>query len=130
MIYEYKCIICNAEFDVVQGVNDTHEAFHCGHKAERVWTLFHTNRDLMYQFNTPVFNNRMTNIYSKRQYNRLLKENGLVDITRKELQTIKPKDNALSSRKATVKKTINRLRNEGLTKHLPSYLKDTYGRKK
>ena len=129
MIYEYKCIICNAEFEVIQGVNDTHEAFHCGFKADRVWALFHTNKDLMYQFKTPIFNNRTTEIYSKRQYNRLLKDSGMVGITRNELQTIKPKDNAYKQRKATVKKTVERMDKEGVAKHFPSYVKEFYGRK-
>uniref|UniRef100_A0A6M3ILV3 Uncharacterized protein n=1 Tax=viral metagenome TaxID=1070528 RepID=A0A6M3ILV3_9ZZZZ len=92
-------------------------------RCERIWSNPFTNRDLMYHFTTPIFNNHMTEIHSKRQYNKLLKENKLVSITKNELQTIKPKDNAEKNRKETVKKVAQKLRNDGVAKHFSSYVR-------
>ena len=128
MIYEYKCTICGARFDVVQGVNDVHEAFHCGFRSDRVWCLFHTNKDLMYQFKTK-FNNRTTEIHSKRQYNRVLKENGMVQVTSGEIRSVKPKDNAEKPRNDLINRVSKKLHSEGLGKAFPKYIKDFYGRK-
>jgi len=128
MIYPYQCILCGKKYEVVQQMNAPHEYYCCGMRCERIWTNPHTNRDLMYHFNTPIFNNRTTEIHSKRQYDRLLKENKLVSITRNELQTIKPKDNAEKSRKETVKKVAQKLHSDGLSKHFPSYVRRFHGK--
>lgn len=90
MIYQYQCPICNTVFDIVQGMNDAHRAVHCGVDARRVWLPFQTDKDLMYQFDTTIFGNKPVNIYSRRQYKRLLKENGLVDETPRNCLTVKP----------------------------------------
>jgi len=128
MIYSFKCVICGEEFDEFQKINDEHIAFHCGIKADRVYTIPYTNKDLMYQFKTNIFNNRITEIYSKRQYNRLLKENGLMTLTTEELRTMKPKDKGEKKRKETAKRICNRLREGNALKAFPSFAKKYYTR--
>ncbi len=130
MIYNYKCIICNKEFEETQSMNDIHEYFHCGLRAERLWNIPHTNKDLMYQFKTSTFNNRITEIHSKRQYKRLLKENGMVQVTSSEIRSVKPKDNAEKPRRELIGRVSKKLHSEGLGKAFPKYIKDFYGSRK
>jgi len=128
MIYTYKCILCGHVHDIVQKMNDVHEYYCCGMRCERIWDVFHTNRDLMYQFKTR-FNNHTTEIHSKRQYNRVLKDNGMVQVTSDEIRSVKPKDNAEKPRKDLINRVSKKLHSEGLGKAFPKYIKDFYGRK-
>jgi len=110
-------------------MNDDHKAYHCGFEAERIWTLPYTNRDLMYQFKTGVFNNRTTEIYSKRQYNRLLKDNGLMTMTTEELRTMKPKVQDKEKRKSLAKKICARMQEGSVMKDLVPFMKKYYSKK-
>jgi len=130
MIYSFKCILCGKDYDIFQHMNDTHEYFCCAMRCERIWTLPYTNRDLMYQFKTGVFNNRITEIYSKRQYGRLLKENGLKTMTTEELRTMKPKAGDRNKRKQLAKKICRRMQEGGVMKEFVPFAKKYYSKKK
>lgn len=113
MIYPFRCIICNIEFEVVQSMNTPHKAFHCGVEAQRIFTVPQTNKDLMYQFDTTIFGKRPVNIYSRRQYKRLLKENGLVDSTPRECLTVKPKNDGKERARKLAKKCADKIYKKG-----------------
>lgn len=89
MTYVFECVICGKKFEVSQNMNDAHIACHCGRCARRVWLPFETDKDLMYQFDTTIFGKNPVNIYSRRQYKRLLKENNLADSTPRESLQVK-----------------------------------------
>lgn len=83
MIYPFKCIICGAEFEVVQEMNAEHKAFHCGIEAHRIWGV-NTDKDLAYNFTTDMFDGKPVQIFSKRQFKGLLKKYNLADASIKE----------------------------------------------
>ena len=83
MIYPFHCIICGEEFDVTQPMNIAHKAFHCGIEAQRIWG-FNTDKDLLYNFTTEMFDGKPIQIHSKRQFKNLLKVHGMADASPKE----------------------------------------------
>ena len=85
MIYEFQCIICGKYFDIVQRMNDTHKAFHCGIEAQRIWTIPSTDKDLAYNFITESFGQPIQ-INSKSQYKGLIKQYGFADASPREVK--------------------------------------------
>lgn len=85
MIYEFQCIICDKHFDIVQRMNEEHKAFHCGIEALRVWTVPRTDKDLAYNFVTESFG-KPIQINSKSKYKNLIKRNGFMDASPKEVR--------------------------------------------
>ena len=83
MIYHFRCLICNEEFDVVQSMNTEHKAYHCGIEAQRVWGCY-TEKDKRYYFATDMFDGKSVEIRSKGQYKKLLKQHGMADASVKE----------------------------------------------
>lgn len=107
-IYEFKCKKCGVPFEVVQKMNiEEHIAFHCDTKAQRIFSVFQTNADLMYQFTCSAFG-KPVEINSRRQYKKLLKKNGAADATISECLSVKRKDNS----KDKVKKLSKDVRKE------------------
>ena len=83
------------------------------------------NDDLMWKF-TDNIGGRGVDISSKKQFNTLLKANGLVHTTREEPLTTKPKydksaDKAQRSKMAG--RIMNKLKNEGLAEHIVPFMK-------
>lgn len=119
MIYHYSCDACDKHFDEFRSVEERHNVFHCGVRANKhITTDVQVPDDLMYQF-TKTFNGKEVRITSKQHYNRVLKENGLVNVTIPEVKSIKKNH---SSAEQNTKKMEDRIRStvakEGLTKHL------------
>lgn len=110
--YDFECNVCGKVFEVVQGMNTEHTAFHCDTKARRIFSLFQTNRDLMYQFTTTAFGKPVL-IHSRRQYKQLLKKNGAVDATIKECLSVKRKDNSKQKIKNISKEVTEEIYRKG-----------------
>jgi len=83
MIYPFRCLICNKEFDIIQPMSAEHKAFHCGIEAQRVWSV-NTDKDLAYNFTTEMFDGKPIEIHSKRQFKHLLKVHNMADASPKE----------------------------------------------
>ncbi len=116
MIYLFKCKVCGKEFEVVQQMNASHVTYCCGIEASRIWTKFHTNKDLMYNFtDTRSFKNGH-DIHSKRQYERLCKKDGLVPLSPSERKSLKPKTDKdfAPQRKKCAEKIMRKIADDGL----------------
>ena len=105
--YLFKCLVCNNDFQVVQSMDREHIAFHCDTKAQRVYTVFNTNKDSMYKFTCTAFG-KPVEIHSRTQYKKLLKANNAPDATVRECLSVKPKDNT----KEKIKKLSTDLKKE------------------
>ena len=120
MLYEYECPECHKKFELFLSVDQRDSVNCCGVKCIRFISNFHTNDDLMYQFNADYFGNRPVNIYSRSQYKGLLKQHGLADCTIKDCLSVKKKKDSdyKPERKKLAEKISKRLHQEGLAKHV------------
>jgi len=116
MIYLYQCLICGKEFECVQQMNAKHVAYHCGIEARRVFTLPYTNKDLMYNFTAHDTFKQGKEIYSKRQYERLCKKEGLVPISPGERKSLKPvtHEDLAPKRKKCAERMMKKIAQDGL----------------
>lgn len=92
MIYVFQCKKCGEVFEENQSINTLHEAYHCGNLARRIFTVPHTNKDLMYNFLDTHSFSKPVEIHSRRQYDKLLKQQGMIQVTKDDLRGIKPPD--------------------------------------
>ena len=124
-VYTFKCDKCGRIFTVVQSMNDDHTFTHCGKKCNRVWCGFETNKDLMYQFTTDMFDGKGVDIHSRAQYKSLLKKHGMADATVKEIfqERRKPRAQSDKQHKKLVKSVRDKMRGDGVLQHLPSFCK-------
>ena len=121
MRYSYECLICGKEFDLVQSMNIPHVAYHCEVESRRVWTVPHTNKDLMYNFTAPDTFKKGADIHSKRQYERLCKEAGGLNMCPSERKSIKPKkfEDFSYSREKCVDTMMKKLQKENVLHRVP-----------
>ena len=112
--YEFRCKICETLFEEVQKMNTKHIAFHCNIRARRVFSLFQTNKDLMYNFTTNAFGEPVI-VHSRRQYKKLLKANKCVDATVSDCLSVKRKDNSKEKIGKFSKEVTKEIHAKGLT---------------
>jgi hypothetical protein len=104
-------------------MNETHEFFHCLKKAQRIYTEPYVERDLRWNYTSYNFG-KPVDIHSKRQYDRLCKENNLVSMTPSEIRSIKPPKNDTKITNMT-KRIIDKTHNSGIDiKHIPGMFKN------
>lgn len=91
MTYQYECLICGKEFELQQPMNIEHKAYHCHIEARRIWNIPQTNKDLMWQFTDDHSFKQGYDVHSRRQYERILKKEGVPYLSPSERKSIKPK---------------------------------------
>lgn len=122
MIYIYSCEICGREFDEIRSYEKRYEVFCCGQRAvKHLADTVHCADDLMYQFVSESFGARPVQIYSRRQYQKLCKENNLVQVTKEDRKGIK------TNRKSDYTKVVNRImercQRDGVAQHVKPFMK-------
>lgn len=118
MIYEYDCNVCGRTFEEFRSYAKRNDTFCCNVKANKhIATGRYINDDLMYNFVSDQLGNNPVQIHSKRQFNRLCKEQGLVYLTKDDRTGNKPKDNSHKLAKAK-DRAMKRIAADGLTKHV------------
>lgn len=125
MTYLYECVKCKRFFDEVRSVAERCNVFCCGKRAiKHICTNPQINADLLYNFQGE-FRGEKVQIHSKRQYNRILKNKGLVDVTVPEVKSVREKQMKLG-RKHNLGKLSDRIQSkvakDGLTKHLTPFI--------
>ena len=116
-LYIYECVECGKTFEEVQTMNAIHTANHCDKVAKRVFTVPQVDKDMMYQFTTSAFG-KPVDIYSRRQYKKLLKKHGCADATIADCLSVKPKNDI----KDTARKVAKELKEEIYEKGAMDYV--------
>lgn len=127
MIYEYSCVgKCKKEFEEIKSYKDRNDVFCCDVKAQRLVSLPSAFDDTKYNFTAPAgrFGKVGVEVRGRSHYKQLIKENGLADCSLKEALSVKPKADNGYKRKQVCKKANDRIRSEGLSKYVPSFMKD------
>ncbi len=114
MIYKFECLICGKEFEVSMSMNAKHEAFHCGIESRRIFTVFHTNKDQMYNFTDNISFKRGYDIHSKRQYERICKKEGSILLSPSERKSLKPNIDTAPSRQKCAENIMKKVAKDGL----------------
>lgn len=82
------CAECRREIQAQYKHNGDVLCKECFGKLKRIgcspFGIFHTNKDLSYQFTTDMFGGKPVDIHSRRQFRTLLKQHGLADASIKE----------------------------------------------
>ena len=126
MIYEFECKVCHREFEEFAKVDERDNVECCGVKALRLLpsSLQHMIEE-KYQFNRN--NGKETKwISSRQQYKKALKEEGLVDLSRRDMMSIKPfKDPYKQKRKEAVNRVFKQAQKDGIDRHkVGNFMKD------
>ena len=121
MNYQYECIVCQKVFEQISSYAERYNVFHCGKRCIKyISSNIHIHDDMMYKF-TGEFKGEKVDIHSKRQYNRILKEKRLVDVTVPEVNSVRKKQTSLKNKHDLNKlsdRIQERVAKDGLTKHL------------
>jgi len=116
MKYIYECLMCGEKFEVIQSMNDEHISYHCGIESRRVFTIPHTNKDLMYNFTALDTFKEGKEIHSKRQYERLCKKEKLIPLSPGERKSLKPvtHEDLAPKRKKCAERMMRKIAQDGL----------------
>lgn len=127
MIFEYLCVgKCKREFEEIKSYADRNNVFCCNVRAQKLVSLPAAFDDTKYNFTAPAgrFGKHGVEVRGRSHYKQLTKENGLADCSLKEAMSVKPKADNGYKRKQVCKKANDRIRSEGLSKYVPSFMKD------
>ena len=127
MIYEYFCVgKCKRNFEEIKSYADRNDVFCCDVRAQKLVSLPSAFDDTKYNFSAPAgrFGKQGVEVRGRSHYKQLTRENGLADCSLKEAMSVKPKQDDGYKRKQVVRKAANRMRSEGILKHVPSFMKD------
>lgn len=89
-LYEFRCRCCDKVFDRVQHMNEEHIAYCCDLEATRLFSVFNTSKDLLWNFTDTNIDKTPIDIHSRGQYKRELKKRGLVQLTKDDRKGLKP----------------------------------------
>lgn len=129
MLYEYACAgKCGREFEEVRSYKDRNEVFCCGVRAVKFIcshpVTFNETRDYQFTAVPGRFGKKGVEVRGRGHYKSLMKEHGLADASLKECISVKPKIDNGYKRKLAVKKTMEKIKSEGLAGAVPSFARD------
>lgn len=78
MIYDFKCTVCSEEFSISQKMNETHQAKHCGTKAQRVYR-HEISADRLYPYMEHNLDRNPIEVRSRNHRKKLCNERNLTD---------------------------------------------------
>lgn len=129
-LYEYYCEHCGKFFEAFRPVNLRNSTnCSCGSRAKKLISLPSTEKDKAYEFYSENFGPQKVWVRSKTHYNKLRKQNRIIDANFKESfqeAAIKRKSKDVSmaiKRRKRAEKIATRIHQDGLTQEAPGMMK-------